>query len=630
MPPDPAESGIHGEILSLIRSGDLLSAYDTAMRAIGAHADDRRLKYLAVLCLVRAGALERAMQGYRDFGLDAVEDDEDIIAMGGRLLKTAAFEADGAERRKLTFRAAEKYETAFRITGGSFSGINTATLFRLGGERTKSAAIARKIIERLPDTQSQSGEEAYYLEATRAEALLLLERYEDARQALNTAVASDPKNYSARATTLAQFSRILEAQDGDPSFLDRYRPPRAAHFAGHMFHAGCEDESGERRVRAAVDRIIRDENIGFGYGALAAGSDIVIAEAMLAAGCDLHLIQPCLDDAFTSMSLIPFGAEWVERYRICRGQAKSVRFATHNTPLTDDLDLAYSSRIAMGQTILRARSLMTEAVQLAVWDERLTDGRAGTGHDVACWAGTGHRQIIVPYHRPEPETSASPADNPGTGGPSGGRVLMAMLFLDTHGFGRLDDNSTALFVEHVLGRLAEKCRRAAPPPDILNTWGDGLFLAFSDIMAASETALDLQDCFQQIDLEAAGLPDHLALRVGCHVGPVKRADDPFHGRPNVFGSQVTLASRVESMTLPGSVYATEAYASLLATEHGHGIRCDYVGRVPRKDNGESMPLFSLRREGRLQGPSGASPVLSARARSGNPPAGSRAPSAQGR
>ncbi len=621
MPPDPAETGIPGEILSLIRSGDLLSAYDTATRAIGAYADNRRLRYLAVLCLARAGALERAMQGYRDYGLDAVEDDEDIIAMGGRLLKTAAFEADGAERRELARRAAEKYETAFRITGGSFSGINTATLYRLGGEREKSAAIARKIIDILPDTQGQWGEEAYYLEATRAEALLLLERYEDAGRALNAAVARDPDNYSARATTLAQFSRILEAQGVDPSFLDRYRPPRAAHFAGHMFHAGCAEESGERRVREAVERIIRDEAIGFGYGALAAGSDIVIAEAMIAAGCDLHLIQPCPDDAFTDMSLLPFGAQWVERYRICRDQAKSVRYVTHNMPLTDDLDLAYSSRIAMGQAILRARSLMTEAVQLAVWDGRLTKGPAGTGHDVACWAGTGHRQIIVPFSRPEPEKSPDPDDDPGADAPSGDRALMAMLFLDTHGFGRLDDNSTALFVEHVLKRLAGKCCRTATPPDILNTWGDGLFLAFSDITAASEMALDLQDCFQQIDLEAVGLPDHLAIRVGCHVGPVKTANDPFHGRPNVFGSQVTLAARVESMTVPGSVYATEAYASMLATEQGHTIRCDYVGRVPRNENGGDMPLFSLRREGRLQDPSGAFPALSAQARSGSPPAG---------
>jgi len=237
MPPDPADSGIAGEILSLIRSGDLLSAYDTTMRAIAAHAGNRRLEYLAVLCLARAGALERAMQSYRDYGLDAVDDDEDIIASGGGLLKTAAFEADDAARRDLARRAAEKYETAFRITGGSFSGINTATLFRLGEERTKSADIARKIIEILPDTRGQTGEAAYYLEATRAEALLLLERYDDAREALDAAIARDPENHSARATTLAQFSRILEAQGVEASFLDRFRPPRTAHFTGHMFQA---------------------------------------------------------------------------------------------------------------------------------------------------------------------------------------------------------------------------------------------------------------------------------------------------------------------------------------------------------------------------------------------------------
>ena len=48
--------------------------------------------------------------------------------------------------------------------------------------------------------------------------------------------------------------------------------------------------------------------------------------------------------------------------------------------------------------------------------------------------------------------------------------------------------------------------------------------------AAARCALDLQDAIASIDFAAEGLPGHLALRLGAHLGPVFRYHDPIDRR----------------------------------------------------------------------------------------------------
>lgn len=582
---------------SLIRRGELLAAYDSAIDALERSPDVLALKHRVVLCLVRAGALEQAREEYARLDLDTVTDDEDILALGGRLLKAVALEARGEERRLLAAAAARKYALAYERTGGAFPGINTASLSLVAGHADHARALARAILKDLPHHHPGTGEEAYYHGATRAEALLLLGRRTEAEDALKDAIASDPKNYSAHATTLNQLAMILQSLDEEGDWLDLYRPPKSAHFAGHMFAAEEEQTpSFEGRLREAVEEAIAAEGIGFGYGACAAGADIVIAEALLDAGAELHLVQPCPDDAFAEFSLRPFGEAWLSRFNACRRRAATIRYMTTEQAVSDGLDLAMASRVAMGQAILRAESLATKALQLAIWDGRPHRHLAGTSHDVECWRKTGLKQIIFPYGRQRQAAGGTTARSNRQSGGSVSRTMMAMLFADTHGFGRLGEYRTAAFVETVLRSLADCSKRLKAPPVVVNTWGDGLFLAFPDVGDAAEAAIALQERFRSIDLESAGLPSHLSLRIGCHYGPVQEHTDPFLDRPNIFGSQVVIASRIESVTVPGSIYVSEPFASILAAMRDRPFHCDYVGRSHLRAGLEGLPLFSLRRD----------------------------------
>src|SRR5262249_55182824 len=144
---------------------------------------------------------------------------------------------------------------------------------------------------------------------------------------------------------------------------------------------------------------------------------------------------------------------------------------------------------------------------------------------------------------------------PGSGAPDGsGRVVRSMLFGDVRGFSKLTDAQLGPFVDVVLGAFASVLGRH--PLLYSNTWGDGLFVVLEDALSAADCALELQRAMAGIDLAAVGLPPHLALRLGGHLGPVYPGFDPVLGRRSFFGSHVARTARIEPITPPGAVYVT--------------------------------------------------------------------------
>ena len=97
---------------------------------------------------------------------------------------------------------------------------------------------------------------------------------------------------------------------------------------------------------------------------------------------------------------------------------------------------------------------------------------------------------------------------------------------------------------------------------------------------------------QSIDLDAARLPPHLALRLGCHVGPVFPIHDPVIGMPAFMGAHVSRTARVEPVTPPGAVYVTEPFAAALTLAESR-CSCDYVGHIPTAKEYGRMRMYRL-------------------------------------
>jgi tetratricopeptide (TPR) repeat protein len=313
---------------------------------------------LPIVALARSGAMELAWQMFCGAGLDKLDSDPAVLSVKGRLLKDQAIAAKGNERRRLYGVSAAAYARAAKLSGQTYPLINAATLSLLAGRRAAARKLARELLH---SPKREEAETPYWRAATLAEAHLLLGDVEKAKAALSEAMTLAPRAYEDHASTLRQFALILQELRLDDSWLDACRPPRTAHFAGHIWMSG-DDPQIARNLRAIIER----ERIGFAYGALAAGADILIAEALLEANAELHLVLPSAVAEFRKMSVVPSGASWARRFDAILKHACSVQIIGPETDPRSQLAIQLASEVAMGLASMQGEMLRSGAVQLLV------------------------------------------------------------------------------------------------------------------------------------------------------------------------------------------------------------------------------------------------------------------------
>jgi class 3 adenylate cyclase len=305
------------------------------------------------------------------------------------------------------------------------------------------------------------------------------------------------------------------------------------------------------------------------------------------------------------------------------GKAASVRFATDDAFRGDEVLFRYCSELAMGLALLRASYLDAEVRQLTVWDRGPAHGAAGTAIDVAAWRRRGGRvtlvsptidppppEVIDPPkqfslpQRPDARQPCSTALGDGLEQrlslralPAETRIVRAMLFGDVKRFSLLNDEQSLIFARRVLGELATVLDRHRSYVCHRRAWGDAVFVVLTDAANAAACALDLQDAMASLDLASEGLPEHLALRLGAHLGPVLRYHDPVLGGPEFTGSHVIRTARIEPVTPPGAVYVTEPFAAALVLADRRDLTCDYVGHMPTAKDYGRLRMYRLGRTG---------------------------------
>jgi hypothetical protein len=575
------------------RRGELLTAFDLAERGLAEHPDDPWLKHRGVLALARAGATEEAARHFEQYGLAAIHD-EDVAALRARIAKDVALGTTGAERRREAARAAELYFDIFARTGGYYPAINAATLWLISGNASRARELAGVVLGLL----AGSAEDSYYAAATEGEARLLGGDEAGALTALQRAAERHGGDYGALATTRRQLRLICELTGIAPALLRVLAGPAVVHFCGHRIANANEQgrfaSEMQATVAARITDVVERHPSGYAYGSLASGADILWAEALLEHGSELHAVLPFEREEFIELSVARSGPGWVERFDRCLAAATSVRYATDDAFLGDDVLFRYGTELAMGLALLRARYLDAEVRQLAVWDGGPADGAAGTAIDVANWRRDGRLVTLV---SPGADISVSEVEIPEgvVRDVASGRVVRAMLFGDIKGFSKLTDEQLPIFASQILGAFATVLRRHQADVWHRNTWGDAVYVVLSNATAAAACALDLQDAMMAVDLAAEGLPGHLALRLGGHVGPVFPTHDPVLDALGFIGSHVSRTARIEPVTPPGAVYVTEPFAAALALNERSGFICDYVGHMAAAKDYGHLRMYRLRR-----------------------------------
>jgi hypothetical protein len=516
-----------------------------------------------IVALARAGSTARARRLLAERTSGAAAQDSAVFAVKGRLLKDAAALATGEARRRLYAEAAQAYAEAAGGEGTTYPLINAATLSLLSGDSERARRFAGEVLERV-EANPDEPETPYYRVATRAEALLLLDREEQARAAFAEAIALAPEAWEDHASTLRQFALILAERGRDSGWLDALRPPRSLHFGGHMAFRATRPRPALRR---RIEESLAEERVHFAYGALAAGADIIIAEAVLARGAELHLILPGGAEAFAARSVDPWGSGWRGRFDAVLAQAETVRPVRPIGAEPDSAAIALADEVAMGTALMNARRLESEAVQLLVVDndpEPAAGGRrrGATARAGLRWAEGGWRQrrIVAPR-----EQSTSPGDAPVS---TAARRPLAVLAV-----GQETEDPRRLAA--LRSRLTEGPKAALAP-----YWAAGqVLIGYARPGEAAEAARRLAE---------------LGYCVGGSYSVAAPFADPFSGGERLPLAATASASAACASAPSGSACVTEDFAAALVASGRGAPPVEPVGELDPPDAGPPVALFALR------------------------------------
>ena len=550
------------------------------------------IRYLAVLALARSGATAQARRRHEQYGLASIDPATlssqmagDLAVLAARLDKDEAL-ARGEDGKAWAERSARGYEAAFDQSGSPYHAVNAATMWLLSGNEERASEIATRA---LASGQLQAND--YWDASTEAEASLVVGDLDRAREALERAGRVSGDLIAQRATTLKQLKLVCRLKDIDPEILAPIRTPTVVHYCGHRIlpvgEQGRFPAEEEDRVRSELKSTFKTLGVGVGFGSLAAGADILAAEALLEMGAELNVVLPFPKDEFVRVSVVSAGEHWVERFERCLAGASNVEMATTGDFLDDPVLFDFCARIAMGDALLRARHLEAEAHQVAVWDGTPSSGSAGTAIDVASWSTTGAPATVI-------EVSAGDASG-GSTPPANQRQVRGVVFADFAGFSKLSDAQLIVFQEVVMSSIAA---RIDPYRDHLlsgRTWGDGINLVFDDVVSAAECALDLVAASRDLESQYAGLLQLRGLRVAAHAAPLFELWDPVSESELFYGVGMTQAARIEPRTPEGEIYTTHAFATLAMLSGRNSFECQYVGNMPTAKQFGNMPLYALRR-----------------------------------
>ncbi len=559
--------------LSLITCGFLLTARDLASRLVKeGHADEETLGILARV--------------YKEMWL---------------------IEGDGAANHPHLAKSRALYLDAFQRSRGHWPGINAASLSLIMADRDLSRKTARQVLRICADRLKTPANRDYWTLATVAEAFLVLGRQEQAARFYRSARARSDRSYSSLASSRRQLLLLARYTVVDPGVLDELRMPPVIAFTGHMIDDPDQEHAHFPQSRAAdvksrIAALLKRLDARIGYASAACGSDLLFHECLLARDGEANVVLPFDRKEFLQISVRFAGPAWMRRAQTVLARAR-VEQATQGGYGGDDLLFSYANRLIMGKAILRSRFLATEPLLVAVWDGERNGKPGGTSECVELWEKTGFPSVVIdPTEARVRTVSREPPGRPSRArsvarrtGPGGSRQIMAILFADMVGYSRMAEEQVPAYVTGFLNAVSGTLRSAGAQPLYKNTWGDAICLAFEDPLQAADCAISIRDMVRGTNWKRLNLPHTLSIRIGLHAGPVYCIREPLLGRLNVFGFHVNQAARIEPITSPGNVYASESFAALLLADPCNGLDCRYVGDIMLPKDFGRYAIYHIKR-----------------------------------
>ena len=398
-----------------ISEGEYYLAHDAANYGLRcAAATDfplHRLISLKVTALARSGATGMARRVMDQF-LEDHKPDSGICSAQARLFRDIALAAAELEIRRNLFKEAARWASLAkeyaRVEGKDWAyPANQEAQFQfLAGERPLAQTGALEVIEfvsKRPDADSM------WNQTNLAEMHLVCGNIAMAGcHYWNAAVSGvrSPGDLAANRAVAAVLLAELGALEGNDQVESWFPKPVLLVFAGYipdsphraikrLPSALCRPDG--KLARALKERILELKAIE-GICASAPGGDILFAEALVATGARLSLVDPFLRPRIMKFAE-ECGEDWPERLE------KVFQMAVHSESIAcaEDADritqCEYCNQVMLGGAMLRARRINASLHALVLWDESDAESpkRGGTGQFVAlCRAADVPVEVMNP------------------------------------------------------------------------------------------------------------------------------------------------------------------------------------------------------------------------------------------
>jgi class 3 adenylate cyclase len=593
----------------VLKLGEPLLGYDILNEGLKSFPADKRLRQLLALALARSGAPARANALLRQLREEGHRDEETLGILARTHKDLWAQAADSTERHQHLQLAHKFYNEAYETNRGYYAGINAATLGLLLGKEAEAQALAQEVryscLQEF-DLLPRDDPRCYWPLATLGEAALILRRWSEAEERYSQAAELGRGQYAELSSTRRNARLIQDYLGRDLKRIEEcFKIPSVVVFSGHMIDgrdraAARFPHELEPAVREALRVRLRKLDVGLGYASAACGSDILFLEALLETDGELHIVLPYNEEQFVrdSVAIVPWG-DWSERFQRVLASATEVITASDQKLEEGSTSYEYANLLLHGLANIKARQLETKMVPLAVWDRQAADGSGGTASAIEQWQSVGLDVEVIDIGRIRRETipqltSAVNATTKRVKPDALSIRMMAMLFADAVNFSKLAEDQIPRFLEHFLGTIGNLVTTSEYGPVTKNTWGDGLYFVFSTVRDAGQFSLELCELMSRTDWAATGLPKDLSLRIALHAGPVYSVVDPIINQPTFTGTHVSRAARMEPITPPGQVYASQAFAALAAAQNVTEFTCDYVGQTPLAKGYGTFPTYHVR------------------------------------
>jgi class 3 adenylate cyclase len=580
-----------------IDMGRVFEACDLASEGLETYKDDSRLNQLYGLCLARLGQTEKARKLLESMYLRG-DRDEETIGILARIYKDI-FKKSG----DLSFgeKSRDIYLSGYRNHGSSYNGINAATMSLITGDRDQALAISEELLQYF----SARNDHSFWDLATMGEACLLSGRSDDAFTSYKNAQDAGKGKTGYLSSAYNQLLFLSRYIDVDTEVISMMKPLPVVFFSGHMIDEPNREverfpDSISDLVARDIGRAIDEINPAMAYVSAACGADILFIEEMLKRDRDVTLFLPFAKNDFITTSVVHAGDHWVERFNNVTEHCRT-RYVTEEEYMGDDFLFHFLGQVMMGHTILHSRVNNSEPWFLGVLDSESQTVMGGTADMAKRWPVKDNVTILDPglylsgthrKKRGEGRERVLPRRNLN-------RQMRYILFADIVGYSKMAEGDTPVFIYDVMERAAKGLADLVQPERI-NTWGDAIYAVFQQSIDAMKYASTLRDLMDNSIIKDNRLPDSLSVRIALHAGPVFLGDDPLTGRKNAWGSHVNRTARIEPVTIPGGIYASDQFAATLVSALS-GVSPEaidrylytYVGRIELPKGFGSQEIYLL-------------------------------------